>query len=286
MLRNYLEKLLRQGATGRVIKEATEYFRHKPKPSPEALWVTVAACKACEKEQALGVALKWAEVAEEMKGLDPEAAGHLNFVLAKVHMRIGNWPRAECAVKSFMAAAEHLPALRPLIPWAYHNWALIERYLQREGPEISHLCAALEGYSAFGLRQQALHCRLEIAWSFLLREEPAFAFPYLKDALAAMDIDGTADLREDVETISALYRFQTHDLAAAEADCEKILARAGVTPRRAADAHWILGLIARARRDLVSASDHAELALDSALDDYWPPQVERINALRRGVMAH
>ncbi|HYF91741.1 MAG TPA: hypothetical protein VD969_05815 [Symbiobacteriaceae bacterium] len=286
MLRERLNESLRLGQTAEVLAAADAYFHEHPDPSAEALWVAAYACRAAGARGQWGQAVRWSEQAKALKVKETEAEGWIQLVLGAAQMYLGNAYRAEKALAAFDRLARRSPRLRSLQPYADFNRAILMRFLRRHAEEIASLQKASQGFTALDCARESLQCRLEIAWAHLLQSEPGLALPELDEASRLLGTGGDADLKTDAAIGWALYYRLTGDLDRAERLCQEVLNNVALPPRQEADALWIAGCVARARGDLAQARQLGDEAHRIAARDYWPMQVERIEALRSVAIAN
>ncbi|HWI61458.1 MAG TPA: hypothetical protein VNT75_06460 [Symbiobacteriaceae bacterium] len=286
MLRERLHNLFRLGQYAEILSNAETWFQQHGAEPALALWVATYACRAAAAERQWGVAVKWAEQAAALKVRDAEAEGYVQLSLGVAQMYLGNAFRAEKALAAFDRLASRSAKVRQLQPFADFNRAILMRFMRRHGEEVECLRRAAEGFAARNRLRDNLHCRLEIAWAHLLQSQPQLAQPELEEAARWLDAVGDDELQVDFRISWALCHKLTGDLEAAERLCQEVLQRDTLEPRQEAEALWILGCVAQARGDLALARQYGDTAYRIATQDYWPMQVERIEALRSVALAN
>lgn len=284
-LRKELEARLLGGDCRGVLERAAELLPvgAQPQPGPEAAWAAVMACRAAGALRQWGKAIAWAERGLAF-GPDPEATGWLNLLLGTALMYTGDAFRAERCLRTFNTMAGAQPALSRLLADGLFNLGHLLRFLRRDpAAEAETFRHAARAFAAQGRAGQVLLCHAEAAWSYLMAGQPAAALTDLQTADAGLEQHGDPELQTYVQICWALqYRLQG-EYARSEAVCRELEARHDLTPGQRADVAWLLAGLAQNQGDWTSAANHAERAYEQALEDLWPLQIARIEALRSSV---
>lgn len=282
-LRRELEARLLGGDPRGVLERAAELLPPSTPKSPDAAWGAVMASRAGGALGEWGKAVAWAERGLAL-GPDPEATGWLNLLLGTALMYTGDAFRSERCLKAFLSAASAAPALARLMPDCLFNLAHLTRFM-RHDPAREAECfrqAACE-FSARGRYSQVLLCHAEAGWSYLMAGRPHEALPELEAAAAGLEQHGDPALQVYVQICWALYYRQSGEYARSQAICLELDARADLSAGQRADVAWLLGSNARSLGDWPAAAGWAEKAYEQALEDRWPLQIHRIEALRNSV---
>ncbi|HYG57575.1 MAG TPA: hypothetical protein VD902_05855, partial [Symbiobacteriaceae bacterium] len=202
----------------------------------------------------------------------PGALPALHFCAGVALMHTGDLLRARRELEHFLAAP--LPPLAGDANYALGSLLLLLRQPAEAIPRLQDAAALLDGQ---GRRRQALACRLEAAWVLLTEEEPHEAMTCLEQTDLTEDDD-------ELQTLAALCHALHHLLTGArkEADhiCRELAAREGLHSRQLADLHWILARAALQEGAVPDALRHAHRASRAAAEHWWPPQMDRVHALR------
>jgi len=236
--------------------------------------------------RAWGKAVAWAERGLETTPLEPAAEGALRFFAGTALTYVGDLLRAELELTRFLQLAKEHGIYRELQGDARFNLAYLMRSLKRPAAELHQFTRAAEAYAAMGRWGRVLACRYEIAWCRLMAGEPALAARELDDLRQGLAEAGDAELSIDVQIATALYHQQMGHLDEARTICRELLALEQPTPaRQLADIAWILAEAALQQGDMAAARQHTAEAYEAAVEDWWPPQMERIGSLRERLLA-
>lgn len=277
-----LEAMLRNGEDEQVLAEAERYFAGGRGDPSEAVWVCAWACRSANRLERWGLVITWADRGLPLAGEEPEAEGILRFTVAKALMHAGDLLRAERELIRFRALAEVVPALRRALPDGLFNLAHLHRWLGRSHESNRLFRETAGAYEAMGMPLEVAQCHLEIGWNHLL----SGALSDARDALDQVRCGGgqcdTSDLQTDLMIATALYCHVTGDTAESDRICES--AGGAIHPRQAGEIAWIRGKNALVRGELNQAAHYLAAAHDAAVDLWWPPLLERVEALRANLV--
>lgn len=285
-MREQMEGMLRSGEAESVLRMIREYFDAAPPPSPDAQWKAITAMRAAADLKAWGQVLDWGDRARSLGRKDREASGWIDLFRGTAHMYLGNVYEADRALASFRRISRGVPALQWLIPYGLYNWATLMRFMRRHSDESLRFREAARGFTKLGCTDRMLQCHLAVAWSSLLQglvEPAAVELHFVSAHLAQCD---SAEVQVNHELARALYESLQGNMAESDRICQALLERVDLLEGQRADAIWILGSNCRARGDMDLALRHADEAHALASRDFWPLQIERIDALKRRAVAN
>ncbi len=275
-LRSALETLLRSGQNHLVLQEAEQFFARSGADSEAAQWVAAAAAAAAGALGRWSAAVSWAEKGLVGSRLDREAEGRLRFYLGTALMYTGDLFRSQRELGRAQELVARTPALRSLSGHILFNLGYGKRALRATAEAVDCFREAERAFAAEGRTARALTCRYEVAWSLLLEERAAEAWPYLEGVEAELSRLGDPSLEVDVAIARSLFHAIRGEYAEAEQICRDLIGTGEVPPRQRADAAWILGRSALESGDLEAAARHLNEAYEVATRDWWPAQIERI----------
>ena len=278
-MRERMEAMLRSGRASSVIEAANLHFGASPPPNAETVWMAVAAMRASASLMAWGQVVEWAERAQALKAHDKEAEGWIHLFLGVAHMYLGNIQRSEKALAAFRRTARKTPALERLLPYGLYNWAKLMRFQGRPDQEVKHLQQAARAFGQQNRQKEQLQSELAIVWSYLLRGLPTEAdaqWRMLEDRLSECD---DVEVHHNAELARALHASLLGNTTESDAICRTLLSCDGLLTGQRIDALWVLGCNARARGDMALTEEFAQQARQLVIQDYWPPQAERVEAL-------
>lgn len=266
-----------------VLGEALRYFTQPHRDRSEAVWVAVIAGWAALGAENWGQSVAWADRGLALGSGDEEAIGRLRFCAGTALIYTGDLFRAELELLQVTKIAGSLPVLRSLAGDACFNLGFVNRALGRPEPELQWFHMAAEQCQRQGRRSRELACQYEIGWCHLLAGRPAEALPALDGAREGLPTDGYPELEADLQIAMALYHSLTGAPHEAETLCLSLMNQVDLLGRQQAEIYWILGRSALAKGDRAHAILHADDAFAAAVEDWWPPQVKRIEQFRRSL---
>jgi tetratricopeptide (TPR) repeat protein len=279
-VRKTLESMLRAGQAELVLQEADRYFKGAGKKHPDDQWIAVRAVQAAGQLRSWGLSVAWADRCWRTAPVEPEIVGLLHFYKGTALIYIGDIYRAEAELQQFRAVAVEVPKLQALAGDVLFNLAYVKRLLGEPQRETQLFAEAAQAYEAAGRSGQVAGCQYEISWSLLLAGSPDDAALYLQAAVAALLQSDEPTLPAKLALATALLQALRGSLLRANRICERVVRRYAILPEQIADAHWILGCNALKAGDRARAASHAADAYDAAIQHWWPPQLDRINALK------
>jgi tetratricopeptide (TPR) repeat protein len=245
------------------------------RPSARA---SIYACRAAGSMGEWQEAITWAE-----RGLaqqpDDDAAGWLHFLLGTALMWAGDPNRSLKSLQHFLFLADSTPSLQRLIPDGWFNLAFAFRFIHARESEVAAFRTAAERFARAGRHNQALLSRVEAAWSCLTAADLPEARLFLEAAEAGMQQHGDPNLEVYLGICRGLYHHLRDETVTARQFCLALVDRPDLTPGQSADLHWLLGCLARSDGAFEEARSFAETAYRTALEDWWPLQLQRIETL-------
>lgn len=279
-MRFELEAMLRAGQYREVLAEAESYYSNAKVTPPDMLWLTVKAAEAACRERYWALAVSWAERGLAVKDGNLALEGMLHFYAGTAMMYRGNLGRAESELLRFRDLAKSSPNLLRLDGDAVFNLAYLHRLLRRRDMEVALLREAGQLYKAGGRNARVLACHFEVGWSLLLSGQADEALAELEIAHTGLDFHGDPEIEADVDIAMAYYYSVKGDRDESDRICTRLLEERELPPRQLADVAWIIGTNAFEAGDTMTARRHVEVAYRAAVEDWWPPQFERIKALK------
>jgi hypothetical protein len=159
------------------------------------------------------------------------------------------------------------------------NLGNVYAHLNRRAPAavMFHLAASI--YWREGRRQDELRCHLEAAWMLLLAGDHRTAAHDLEAASDLLHGHGGQDqvIRHRIAT--ALHAYLAGDHLTAEETTIDLVQHSDLDHSQAADAAWLLSLLAYRKGDEGAGRRCAELAYEQALVGWDPLQLDRIAGL-------
>jgi tetratricopeptide (TPR) repeat protein len=268
-----------------VQETAKEYFSRNPSPSTEAVWAAIMACRAAGHVHAWGEAVTWAERGQAMDPDSPEALGWLHFLLGTASMYTGNVYVARRELDAFHPIAAVCPSLQRLIADCRFNQGFLMRFFDESAAEVGFFRQASELHRGRGRLRQALQCMVEIGWSYLSNGRPELALQILESIATEIVHQGDQELEIDVQLQWALYHRSRGALDTSMHICESLSERADLIERQTADLRWIKADNALSLGMLDEALRLVDAAYASALNDWWPLQIHRIEQLRDSIQS-
>lgn len=214
-------------------------------------------------------------------GLTPEKEGLLRYRLGRGLCETGDLYRAARELERVVALGERAAALAELQADSLYCMGLVHRLLGRLAQEVAAFRRAVRCHARLQQTDRALRCQIEVAWSLLLADCTEEALPELEAASAGQKSVDAPDLSVQLEIARALCLSQLGDRRSSDQCCLGLLDRPPLQPAQRADIAWILGLNALTAGNDTAAEIHAAIALGYALEAWWPPQMERVEQLRR-----
>lgn len=281
-----MEAMLTAGQPALAVEAAIEYFKSPVVDPHEAVWVAILACRAAGLLGRWGEAVAWAERGRSLEGWqDPEAAGWLQFRVGTAVMYIGDVCRSERELKGFVNAAPQIPSLKKHRADGLFNLACLARLKRASHDDRRFFQEAEADYHAHGRYNRALACRTQIAWSHLSEGNLASARSTLERAEADLSEHGDPETYVDLQTTRAWYHHLAGQGEESVALCRTLLQEPAATGEKRADVLWILALGAANEGDHDRAAHLVEEAYTLAVADWWPPQLQRIETLRKRLRA-
>lgn len=284
--------MLHAGAYELLLAEADRHFAGGGTESVVDVWVAVRACQAAGGMRAWGRAVAWADrglaLAEGCAGSGTcrEAELLLRFLTGTALLYTGDLLRAGRELADFRRSVPAFPGLRRLLGDALYNEAYLMRALGRREEEATCFAEAARVYREQGRERQVAVCGYELGWTLLLAGQADEAATYLAAVDGSSGAAGDDDLAADIQIAWALYHHVEGALERSEAICQMLLLTRDELPhRQQADLFWVMGRNALARGLRDRAAGLAEQACQAAVEDWWPPQMERLCAFQVQVMA-
>lgn len=272
-----LEAMLLGGQYHMVLEYAEASFAAEL-TDEQAVWVATRGCQAAGALRWWQKAVLWSDRGLRLSPADREANALLHLLSGTARMYTGDLYRSERELLRVLTWAETDPQLQRLTGDALFNLGYLMRLLRRPEQEARFFRQAAEVYEAQGRHHRASVCRYEIAWSYLMEPRPELALA----ELSALNAD--ADLSVDLMIARGLYHCLVNEVGESERLVAPLLQGGDLPARQRADAAWIMGCNACARRDWLAAERYADEAMEAALDDWWAPQVERVHALKKRLL--
>lgn len=248
--------------------------------------MALAACGAAGNRGDWCRAVMWAQHGLALRVDEPEANWKFQFYLGTAAMYLGDLFRAKRELRGFVASVERTARCRPWLGHALFNLGYVSRCLGNLGEEVEYFKRAGSAYLDSGLDARATVCCYEVAWALLLAgrsdEEVLIELTAVEKALDRLS---DPELALDLQIGWALYHSLVGNLDKSSAICSDIVQQEGTPSRQLADVMWIWACNAERQGDFQGAVAHCQIALEAALDDYWPPQVKRVEDLRRRLVA-
>jgi tetratricopeptide (TPR) repeat protein len=267
-----------------ILREAQWYFTQPCRDHREAVWVAAIAGWAALGSENWGQSVAWADRGLALGSGDEEAIGRLRFCAGTALIYTGDLFRAEQELLQITKMTESVPVLRSLAGDACFNLGFVNRALDRPEPELQWFRKAAEQCRRQGRRSRELACLHEIGWCHLIAGRPAEALPALDGARAGLPTDGYPELEADLQIAMALYHSLTGAPYEAETLCLNLMNQVDLLGRQQAEIYWILGRSALVKGDRAQAILHVDDAFAAAVEDWWPPQVKRIEQFRRSLV--
>lgn len=284
-LHRQLEAMLREGRHQLVLQEAERLWQSGTTAPSLLVWVAVWACRAAGGVRNWGLASDWAERGLDLESKEVEARGILSFSHGRALLFIGDLIRSEREWRRFLEVAASCETLRRVEPDARYNLGLLLRTLGRTEEAFAEFARASQRFSEYGRSLSVALCHYETAWTLLLERRHEEAGVVLEQTRAALVGVNSQELETDLAIALALYHSQVGEAHEADRICGHLQEAADLAPRQRADIAWILGSNALLRGDLALAAAHLTLSHEAAVQDWWPPQLERINQLRENLLA-
>jgi tetratricopeptide (TPR) repeat protein len=267
-----------------VLQEAKRFFAQPDANAKDgAVWWCVGASWSATQLHRWAAAIAWADRGVPCARGDQEAIGWLKFYAGSASAHIGDLMRAERELQQFRLLAADCPKLRRIDGDALYNLGYVARARSLLADEIEYFTKAQEAYRMVGLAGKSLASAYEIGWSYLLAGRPLDAEPVLTAVAAAFHPHEDPILHVDLSIAMALFHSQCGRLALSDQLGEALLQTEELSDQRLADIKWILARNALERGDHAEATRHVTTAYEAALEHWWPPQLERIDRLRRQV---
>lgn len=213
------------------------------------------------------------------EGLPPEQEVHLRFWLGLALCETGDLYRAEQELQRVVELGAS--TLTEIQADAIFRLGQIHRLLRRPDREVAAFQEAARRHAGLSQVDRAVRCHLEAGWSLLLAGRTKEALPELEAAVAGLRALDAPDLGRDLTILRALYLSTTGERQASDQLCLEVLDRPPLKPMQRAEIAWILGCNALAEGDRTAAELHAAIAHAHAVEAWWPPQMERIDQLRK-----
>jgi tetratricopeptide (TPR) repeat protein len=281
-----MEAMLTAGEPALALETAGRYFSGQVTDPTEAVWVAIWACRAAGVLGRWGEAVSWAERGQSLEGWnDPEAAGWLQFRLGTAVMYVGDICRSERELTAFVQIAPQIPSLKKHRADGLFNLACLARLKPASQDDLRLFQEAQRDYHAHGRFNRALACQPQIAWSHLSRGNLEAARAALAQADAELADHGDPETGVDLQTTWAWYHHLRGDCEQSVSLCRAVLKEPAATGGKQADVLWILALNAMQEGDHGHAAVLAEEAYGHAVADWWPPQLLRIENLRKSLRA-
>lgn len=279
-LRVELETLLRAGELRAIL----DRVRAEPTTCTDA-WVAVYACRAAGALGAWQEAIRWAERGLALKPED-EPACWLHFLLGTALMYACDPNRSLKSLQHFLCLAEVTPAVGRLVPEGWFNLGFAYRFLHETQSEVAAFRTAAERFERNGRFTQGLLAKAEAAWSYLMAGMLTEARLFLEAAEAGMEEHGAPHLETYLGICRGLYHHLNGEPEISRVCCLALIDRSDLSPGMRADLLWILGCLAHRSGDYGQAMAFADSAYQTAISDWWPLQLERIEELLASLKSH
>lgn len=233
--------------------------------------------------------LDWGRVmarAEEglsREGLPPEKEGLLRYWLGMGLYGTGDLYRSERELQRAVQLGAQVPDLAELRADGLYRLGLIHRLLGRTEQEVAAFREAAGCHAALQQAEGVIRCQAEAAWAVLLASGADAAQPELEAAMAGLRGLKAPNLAVRLGIVRALYHSLAGDRQASDQLCLDLLDRPPLLPEQRAEIAWILGRNALGAGDRPAAEFHLAIAEGQAVEAWWPPQMERIDLLRRSL---
>lgn len=275
--------MLRAGQHTAVLREADWYFAQPGLSRLEAVWVAAnAAAAACQMRQ-WGRAVLWADRGLALNPTELHPQGMLRLYAGTALMYTGELNRAEAELRRFRTVAEAVPSLAKLHGDVLYNLACLMSIRKRTREERALFSQAAAAYDQDGRFSRAAACHCWVAWSHLLDDELEQALPALDTAEDLLDTWADPELAIDLAIARALYHRLAGETAESDGICQTLLAEGGLASRQMADVAWLLGMNALTEGLPGNAESFLAQAYAAAVEDWWPPQIDRITTLKLSI---
>ncbi|MFZ5824627.1 MAG: hypothetical protein ACOY94_09895 [Bacillota bacterium] len=219
------------------------------------------------------------------RGIPPEREGLLRHNLALALWETGDLYRSEQEFQRVIALGEGSADLASLQADALYRLGNIHRLLRRPEQEVEAFRQAACRHARLRQTARAVRCQVEAGRALLLAGRAKEALPELEAAAAGLIMLDAPDLVVELRIVQALYASLTGDREGSDRHCLELLNQPPLAPCQRAEIAWILGCNAFEAGDRTAAELHAAIAQEYAVEAWWPPQMERINHLRRRLAA-
>lgn len=215
------------------------------------------------------------------EGLAPVREALLRYRLGTGLFETGDLYRAQRELQRSVELGEAASEPIDLQAGCQYWLGLIHRALGQVEQELVSFREAARSYARLHQEERAVRCQIELAWSLLLAGRTAEALPELHTASAGRRAIDAVQLTTPLALAEALYLSQVGHRDSSDQRCLELLDRPPLQPVQRADIAWILAGNALAAGNRTAAELHIAIAGRHALEAWWPPQVERIDQLRR-----
>lgn len=215
------------------------------------------------------------------EGLRPEREGFWRYWLGLALCETGDLYRAERELQRVVALGEEVSDLAELQADALYRLGQAHRLLRRPEREVEAFREAARRHSLLKEVDRAVRCHIEAGRSLLLAGHAEEALSDLKAAEAGLRALNAPDLSVDLGIVQALHLSLTGKRQASDQRCLDLLNQPPLGSAQRAEIAWILGCNALAAGDRSAAELHVAIGHEYAVEAWSPPQMERINALRK-----
>ncbi|MFZ5815906.1 MAG: tetratricopeptide repeat protein [Bacillota bacterium] len=217
------------------------------------------------------------------QGLPPENEVRLRYWLGLALIETGDLYRAEQEWNRLLVLSREVGAKSEMEAEALYRLGQVHRLLRRPDQAVAAFREAARRYRRTGQGERAARCHGEAGWTLLTAGRAEEALPELEAAEAGLGQRERSDLGRDLGVARALYLSLIGEREASDRLCLSLLDQPPLRAGQRAEIAWILGCNALAAGDHVTADLHAAIAHEYALEAWWPPQMERVEGLRRRV---
>lgn len=281
-LHELLEIMVQEGRHETALTEAERWFDQAGGTEREAIWVAVSACKAAWRRGEWGKVVAWADRGLHLHRREPEAEGLLRFVAASALMYIGDLYRAERELSAFRQLAETVPALQERAADGLYNLGYLKRLLRQYDEAVGCFGKAAAVYGSISRRTQwVIRSHWEIGWTYLTAgraDEAMQELERVRAELAALP-EANRELELALGVATAWGYSQTDRLEESDRLCLRLCSLEQIRPQYLGEIAWIQGNNALARGDLKGTAGYLDTAWRAAVQDWWPPLMERVNQL-------
>jgi tetratricopeptide (TPR) repeat protein len=230
-----------------------------------------------------------AKLAEQILAM-PDAArdtvGMAHFLAGINFVEIGDTHLAIEHNQKFLEYVDASARCKSREPAAHYHIGMAYRQRREYAVAIGHYELAASIYLQTDRHLQAVRCFQEIAWCYMVQDDPAAAEPFLRRIETWVAESGDPAIRNQLLVDKALYFLKTNSYAEAVGLCQEVFVpgREHITEELMAKASWVTGECALATGRLHEATIFADLTIDHAMKARWSFMMNWGNNLRRRVL--